>query len=346
MPTVALMRKLDHLDPRLREVFLLLIEELEQQVTKTEFNELKAIVADLTENRLARLENAVIALAEAQKRTEQRIGELTEAQQRAEQRLTRLEDSIAELVEWQKRTEQRLTRLEESVAELVEWQKRTEGRLERLESIVAELAEAQKRAEQRLTRLEKSVAELVEWQKRTEQRINELTEAQQRTEQRLERLESIVTELAEAQKRTEEELHQLAAAHRVTRERLEGLSDTVGYTLEDRAFRSLPNLLRQHGVEVEGRLVRRYVRVRGRERQVNIYGHGRRGETPVLILGEAKVRPSRREIDRFLRLVKQLEDQEGREAVPLFVAYDFPPRIEAYLREHEVLPVWSYDLAL
>ena len=127
-------------------------------------------------------------------------------------------------------------------------------------------------------------------------------------------------------------------------ERLEGLSNTVGYTLEDRALRALPGLLRQHGIQVEGRLTRRYVVVRGRDRQVNIYGHGRRGDEAVLILGEAKVRPSRKEIDRFVRLARQLEAQEQRPAVLLFVAYDFPPRIEAYLRERAILPVWSYEL--
>ena len=213
----------------------------------------------------------------------------------------------------------------------------TQTEFRELTAIVAELAEAQKRSEERLTRLEIAVAELTEAQKRTEERLNELAEAQKRTEERL-------NELAEAQKRTEEELQKLAGTQRLMHERLEGLSNTVGYTLEDRALRALPGLLRQHGIQVEGRLTRRYVVVRGRERQVNIYGHGRRGDEAVLILGEAKVRPSRKEIDRFVRLARQLEAQEQRPAVLLFVAYDFPPRIEAYLRERAILPVWSYEL--
>ncbi len=276
----TLMRKLSKLDPAVQEVILLLWEDierhraqLEQQVTQTEFRELTAIVA-----------------------------ELAEAQKRSEERLTRLEIAVAELTEAQKRTEERLN----------------------------ELAEAQKRTEERLN-------ELAEAQKRTEERLNELAEAQKRTEERL-------NELAEAQKRTEEELQKLAGTQRLMHERLEGLSNTVGYTLEDRALRALPGLLRQHGIQVEGRLTRRYVVVRGRERQVNIYGHGRRGDEAVLILGEAKVRPSRKEIDRFVRLARQLEAQEQRPAVLLFVAYDFPPRIEAYLRERAILPVWSYEL--
>ncbi len=114
-----------------------------------------------------RLSDAVVELAEAQKRTEQR--------------LDRLVAIVAELIEAQKRTEQR-------VAELAEAQKRTEQRLDRLEAVVAELIEAQKRTEQRLDRLEAVVAELIEAQKRTEQRVAELAEAQKRTEQILQGL--------------------------------------------------------------------------------------------------------------------------------------------------------------
>lgn len=80
-----------------------------------------------------KLQNTVAQLAEAQKRTEQRIEELTEAQRQSDARLTRLEIAVVELAEAQKRTEQR-------VEELAEAQKRTEQR-------VAELAEAQKRTE-------------------------------------------------------------------------------------------------------------------------------------------------------------------------------------------------------
>ncbi len=287
--STTLIRKLTDLDPALREVILLLLEEVErqreqlaQQVTQKEFLELKEVVAGLAR----------------------------------------------------------------TVAELAEAQKRTEGRLTRLETAVAELAEAQKRTEERLTRLEATVAELAEAQKRTEQRINELAEAQKHTEERLARLETAVAELAEAQKRTEESLNQLAAAHRETRERLEGISNAVGYTLEDRALRSLPQRLLQEGVEVQGPLVRKYVRLRNKERQVNIYGLGKRNGQEVLIVGEAKVRPSRKEVERFLRLAHRLAEEERRETFLVFVAYDFPPAMESYLRERGILPVWSYELSL
>ena len=197
---------------------------------------------------------------------------------------------------------------------------------------VNELAEAQKRSEERLTRLEVTVAELAE--------------AQKRSEERLTRLEATVAELAEAQKRTEDALAQLTLRHDELHERLEGLSNTVGYTLEDRALFGLPRVLEQEGITLEDGLVRKYTWVGRKGRQINIYGHGRRGDQPVLIVGEAKVRPSRKEIQRFERLARQLAEAEDREPFLLFVAYDFPPEIEEYLRERGILPVWSYQLPL
>jgi hypothetical protein len=128
-----------------------------------------------------KLQNVVYELAQAQRRTEQRVEELAEAQRRTEQR-------VEELAEAQRRTEQR-------VEELAEAQRRTEQRVE-------ELAEAQRRTEQR-------VEELAEAQRRTEQMVYELAEAQKKTEARLDRLEQRVEELAEAQRRTEQRVEEL-----------------------------------------------------------------------------------------------------------------------------------------
>lgn len=124
-----------------------------------------------------------------------------------------------------------ISELKDVVKELAEAQKRTEQRVE-------ELAEAQRRSEERLTRVEGAIESLAEAQKRTEQRVEELAEAQKRTEQRVE-------ELAEAQKRTEEELRNLIAEHKETRIQLGGLSMTVGYRLEDEAFKAIPELLKK-----------------------------------------------------------------------------------------------------
>ena len=102
---------------KIAEIIGMLYEDLQNTVTKKEFNELKDIVGELAEAQ-KRTEQRVNELAEAQKRTEQRVNELAEAQKRTEQR-------INELAEAQKRTEQR-------VNELAEAQKRTEEELRKL----------------------------------------------------------------------------------------------------------------------------------------------------------------------------------------------------------------------
>jgi response regulator RpfG family c-di-GMP phosphodiesterase len=130
----------------------LLYEELQQSVTKTEFNELKAVIKDLayaqkaSEGRLTGLENVVTELGEAQNRTEQRVKELTDAQKASEGRLTRLENVVTELSEAQKASEKRLSRLENVVTELGEAQK--------------ELTEAQNRTEKTVRQLAKQVGGL------------------------------------------------------------------------------------------------------------------------------------------------------------------------------------------
>jgi len=77
--SIALIRKLEEVEPRLRGVLFAILEEIERQreetVTKKEFNELKEIVKEL---------------AEAQKRTEQRVEELAQAQKRTEEELQKL----------------------------------------------------------------------------------------------------------------------------------------------------------------------------------------------------------------------------------------------------------------
>jgi len=93
----------------------------------------------------AEVRNALRELADAQKRTEERVEELAQAQKRTEER-------VEELAQAQKRTEER-------VEELAQAQKRTEASVGRLEEAVLRLAEAQRRTEE-------TVADLARTQKR------------------------------------------------------------------------------------------------------------------------------------------------------------------------------------
>ena len=260
----------------------------------------------VTKDDFNRLVNAVSELAEAQKRTEEKIEALAEAQRKTEERLN-------ELAEAQKKTEERIN-------ELAEAQRKTEERLDRLSQRVEDLAEAQRKTEERLDSLSKKVEMLAEAQVKVEEQIRELVES-------LGKLEKRVDELAEEQGKI--------------KERLEGISNSVGYSLENSAYKALPPILEKYGIKVQGRLIRRYIG----EHQVNIYGKATRNGQEVTILGECKVRPSRKEIKRFERLTQYFQKTGAisGDVVLVFVAHDYPPEIGKYLSKKNLLYFWSYE---
>jgi len=106
------------------------------------------------------------------------VRNLAEAQRRTDQRMAELRDGLTQLAEAQRRTAQH-------VAELAEAQRRTDQRM-------AELAEAQRRTDQRMAELRDGLTQLAEAQRRTDQHVAELAEAQRRTDESLARLSQVV----------------------------------------------------------------------------------------------------------------------------------------------------------
>jgi DNA repair exonuclease SbcCD ATPase subunit len=212
------------------------------------------------------------------------------------------------------------------------------------------------------------VGELAEAQKQTEKRINELAEAQKQTEKRLDRLEVVVgelteaqkqltvrmDELAEAQKQTERRLNDLIGEHVKTRADLRGLSTlvsiTVGFVLEDRAYKSLPALLkRDFGLEVQGELVRKYVRDnKGEQIEVNIVGEATRNGERFMIIGESKAQLSKNKIEAFLnKKLKRVEGVFAGELFPIIVTHMIsqPDAAEFALQQGIKRVYYSYEFS-
>ena len=234
--------------------------------------------------------------------------------------------------------------LAEAQRGLAQAQERTAQRLE-------ELVQAQQRTEQRVELLARRMDELAQAQQRTEQSVEELAQAQQRTEQRVEQLAGAQQQLTEAQRRTEEEVRRLAKALNETRTMVGGLSDAVGYTLEDRAIRSLPELLPElAGISPDGPFARRWVTDRrGELVELNIVGYGRRatGDT-VTVVGEAKARARVKDVDNVRRLLERLSGTAvvRGELVGVLVSYQVRPEVEERAQSAGVLVVPSYLLSL
>ncbi len=187
-----------------------------------------------------------------------------------------------------------------------------------------------------------AINELVEAQKKAEERLSKV-------EQRVNKLEKAVQELAEAQRKTEEELRKLAESHyklveehRKTRQKLEGLSDAFGYTLEDRAIKSLPNILwKEHKIKVIGKLKRTYLEIGKEYIEVNIYGKGKKNGKEYIIIGESKSRVSKRDIDRFIAKCEKI----SKKSIKILISYLFTPKIEEYAKEKELILIPSYELS-
>ncbi len=184
------------------------------------------------------------------------------------------------------------------------------------------------------------VFELSRSLRETNEIVRELVEAQKRTEQRVE-------ELAEAQKRTEKEVKELALAIRETRQLVGNLSDTVGYGLEDRAMKTLPQLLKErYGIEVQGKLIRKYVKYNGKFDEIDIWGKGIRDNKEIDIIGEAKARLSKTDVDDILKMLKRLSNKGlvGDERFLFFVTYTARPEAEQYSLSMGVEVIWSFDV--
>lgn len=164
-------------------------------------------MAQLQQQRLERLERvetaqahlteALTGLAEAQRRTEERldalalrIDQLTEAQQQTDARMAALTTRMEELAEAQRRTDERLAALTAQVDVLA-------TRME-------ELAEAQRRTEDRLEALTARVIDLTARLEQLTARVDDLTV-------RLEQLTARVDNLTERMERVEEQIAQLTA---------------------------------------------------------------------------------------------------------------------------------------
>ncbi len=126
---------------------------------------------------------------------------------------------------------------------------------------------------------------------------------------------------------------------------IETIFNSFIYDLLDKAYKKLPVLLcERYEIEVKGRLVRKYVTIGRKHIQVSIYGRGRKNGKDILILGDCKVKPSKREIIRFEKYATKIGEQEGLEVFPLVVAHDFPPSIEKFLKEKAIAYFWSYEI--
>lgn len=281
------------------------------------------------------------------------VKDLAIAQVRSEKRLDRVETAIEKLAAAQARSEERLDRIEAAIEKLTAAQARSEERLDRIEAAIEKLAAAQARSEKRLDHVEERLDRIEAAQARSEERldrieaaIEKLTEAQIRSEKRLDRVEAAQARSEERLDTLTERLDTLVKEHGKTRSQLGGLAMTVGYTLENAAYRALPDLLKaDYGIEVQDRLIRTYLTDdKNRSLEVNIFGKGLKNGREVVILGESKSQLSERHINRFISTrLDHLKPLFG-EVLPILVTHMISSEgVAAYAKEQGIALYYSYQ---
>jgi chromosome segregation ATPase len=320
-----------------------------ERATEENFNKVWTAIGELT--------NKVNQLAEAQRKTEERLNEF---EKRTEENFARVWEAIERLTARVDDLTVRLDKLTERVDQLAEAQRKTEERLDQLALRVDELTERLNRLTERvddltvrLDKLTERVDQLAEAQRRTEERLNQLALRVDELTERLNQLAEAQRDMAEkmsklidAQMQLEDSLAKLLGRMKTTEERIEWIFSSIGFTIEDKSLKALPELLKREGITVEGNLVRRYYKIGDEYNQLNIYGWGRKDGEKILILGEIKTRASKKEINEFIKLADKVKRSEGNPNVLLvFVAYDYRPEIEEYLKEKGIKYFWSYELS-
>jgi len=230
----------------------------------------------------------------------------------------------------------------EKINELAGAQQGTEKR-------VGELANAQQETEKRVGKLaeiaqrtEERMEELARAQQRTEERMEELARAQQRTEERME-------ELARAQHSTEERMEELAQAiksltevEKDTREQLGGLSKSMGYALENEAFRFLPVYFQNLGLEITEKFIR--TEIDGEE--INLFARGRKNGKEVIIVGESDLRLTKawKKIEQIERKVAVVQKNfPDAEIVKVLVTHYAKPAVAEKIKEKGIILLPSYE---
>jgi len=352
--TLAIYEKLkEFMDPRaaegVAEVLGTTVQQVQDSMTERWFRTLDAEIRELREEieeRFARMQQTVEDILRVQRQHTEEIAELRKMTQQNTQAIAELREvtqqntkAIAELV--------RVTeKHSKEIAELREMTQKNTQAIAELRQTVTELVQVTQQHSKEIAELRQTVAELVQMTRQNTEAIAELRQTTQQHSEEISDLRRTVQELVEVQKQTQEDIRRLTWGLDDLRKQVGGLSMTVGYTLENAAYRALPHLLnRDYGLQIDGDLTRRFVEDnQGEHIEVNIFGQARRNGEVLTIVGESKAQLSKNDVDSFLR--RKIQRLQGRypNLFPVLVVHMTSEwDVEAYAREQGVAVYYSYQ---
>jgi len=179
--------------------------------------------------------------------------------------------------------------------------------------------------------------------------VKELAEAQKETQRELKELSAEVkglsTEVKELSievKGLSREVRGLARSLKDTNTQIGGLGKTMGYSLENEAYRILPAYFKdRYGIEITDKFIR--TEISGEE--VNIFGIGRRDGGKVLIVGEAELKLS--SVSKFNQLDRKVDAVRGEykegDIVKVLLTHYASPNIIEKAKEKGIIVIQSFE---
>ncbi|MEM4413578.1 MAG: hypothetical protein QXD59_04810, partial [Candidatus Caldarchaeum sp.] len=217
----------------------------------------------------------------------------------------------------------RLDRLEEGQNRLWEEVRSLREGQNKLWEEVRSLREGQEKLWENQNRLWEEVRSLREGQEKLWQGQEKLWEGQKRLEESMARLQDAVALLA----RTQGELAKQVGA----------LSETIGFGLEDIAKVVVPGWLQRHeGIVMAEEFTRKWITVDGEEIEVNLYGEGEKDGRKLVIIGEAKSRIYKREVEAFGAWAEKIAATIGQETYKFMFGYLIHPSAEEEGRKRKI----------
>ncbi|MEM2719747.1 MAG: hypothetical protein QXU49_03035 [Candidatus Caldarchaeum sp.] len=253
-----------------------------------------------------------------------RIGilEILKRLDRLEEEMNKLLGSNNRLWENQQKLWESQNRLWEEVRSLREGQEKLWQGQEKLWEEVRSLREGQEK-------LWEGQNKLWEGQNKLWEEVRSLREGQNRLEESMARLQDAVALLA----RTQGELAKQVGA----------LSETIGFGLEDVARVVVPGWLQRHeGIVMAEEFTRKWITVDGEEIEVNLYGEGEKDGRKLVIIGEAKSRIYKREVEAFDAWAEKIAATIGQETYKFMFGYLIHPTAEEEGRKRKIKLIASY----
>ncbi|MEM4189833.1 MAG: hypothetical protein QW544_04905, partial [Candidatus Caldarchaeum sp.] len=200
---------------------------------------------------------------------------------------------------------------------------------EKLWEEVKSLREGENRLWEEVRSLREGQEKLWENQNKLWEEVRSLREGQNRLEESMVRLQDAVTLLTQA--------------HRELAKQVGALSETIGFGLEDIAKVVVPGWLQRHeGIVMAEEFVRRWITVNGEEIEVNLYGEGEKNGRKLVIVGEAKSRIYKREVEAFDAWAERVAVSVGGEVYKFMFGYLIHPSAEEEGRKRKITLIASY----